>query len=41
MALAQYLDVVEVLRDGKPCSKGERGRLVVTNLRNLATPFIR
>lgn len=35
------LSLVEVLRDGEPCSEGERGRLVVTNLRNLATPFIR
>jgi phenylacetate-CoA ligase len=35
------LSLVEVLKDGEPCSEGERGRLVVTNLRNLATPFIR
>lgn len=35
------LSLVEILRDGEPCSEGERGRLVVTNLRNLATPFIR
>jgi phenylacetate-coenzyme A ligase PaaK-like adenylate-forming protein len=35
------LSLVEVLKDGDPCSEGERGRLVVTNLRNLATPFIR
>jgi phenylacetate-CoA ligase len=35
------LSMVEVLKDGEPCSEGERGRLVVTNLRNQATPFIR
>jgi len=35
------LSLVEVVQDGELCSEGERGRLVVTNLRNLATPFIR
>jgi phenylacetate-CoA ligase len=35
------LSFVEVLKDEEPCAEGERGRLVVTNLRNLATPFIR
>jgi phenylacetate-CoA ligase len=35
------LSFVEVLKDGEPCSEGERGKLVVTNLRNLATPIIR
>jgi phenylacetate-CoA ligase len=35
------LSYVEVLKDGEPCSEGERGKIVVTNLRNLATPFIR
>lgn len=41
MARAHYLDVVEVLREWELCSEGERGRPVVTNFRNLATPFIR
>jgi phenylacetate-CoA ligase len=35
------LSFIEVLKDGEPCSEGERGRLVVTNLHNLATPFTR
>lgn len=35
------LCLVEVLRDNEPCAEGERGRIVITNLRNLATPFIR
>jgi phenylacetate-CoA ligase len=35
------LSLVEVLKDGEPCSEGERGRVVITNLRNLATPLIR
>jgi len=32
---------IEIVKDGEPCSDGERGKVVVTNLRNLATPFIR
>jgi phenylacetate-CoA ligase len=35
------LSLIEVIKDGEPCSNGERGKLVVTNLRNLATPFVR
>jgi phenylacetate-CoA ligase len=34
--------IVEILRDdGKPCRKGEVGRVVVTDLHNLAMPIIR
>jgi len=34
--------IVEILDDhGRPCSPGERGRVVVTDLLNLATPMIR
>ncbi len=35
------VSLIEVVRNGEPCSEGERGRLVITNLRNFATPFIR
>jgi phenylacetate-CoA ligase len=35
------LCLIEVLRNGEPCADGERGRLVITNLSNLATPFVR
>ncbi|MCC6918478.1 MAG: phenylacetate--CoA ligase family protein [Alphaproteobacteria bacterium] len=34
--------IVEVLKDdGTPCAPGETGRVVLTDLRNLATPLIR
>lgn len=34
--------LIEILdADGKPCSPGESGRVVVTNLHNYATPLIR
>jgi len=35
------LSFIEVLKGNEPCHEGERGRIVITNLRNLATPFIR
>ena len=35
------LSFIEVLKGNEPCHQGERGRIVITNLRNLATPFIR
>jgi phenylacetate-coenzyme A ligase PaaK-like adenylate-forming protein len=33
--------IVEVLRDGRPARPGETGEVVVTDLHNLAMPFIR
>jgi phenylacetate-CoA ligase len=33
--------VVEVLTDGRPAARGERGELVATNLYSFAVPFIR
>jgi phenylacetate-CoA ligase len=35
------LSLIEVIKDGYACSNGERGKLVITNLRNFATPFVR
>jgi phenylacetate-coenzyme A ligase PaaK-like adenylate-forming protein len=35
------MSFIEVLKGNEPCQEGERGRIVITNLRNLAAPFIR
>ncbi len=35
------LVIAEVVKDGEVCGPGETGRLIVTNLHNYATPFIR
>lgn len=33
--------IVEILKDGRPVEEGEVGEVVITDLNNLATPFIR
>lgn len=39
--LAVELSIVEILKDGRPCSAGELGDLVATNLWNWSFPFLR
>jgi phenylacetate-CoA ligase len=39
--IASDMNVVEVLRDGKPALPGESGEVVITNLHSRAMPFIR
>lgn len=41
MHLLGFHELVEIVKDGKPASSGEEGRVIVTNLHNYSMPFIR